>query len=99
MYLAIAGGQGWLYQSIYKLAKQSPAKQRIIFLDYVNYADIMSMSNNADVLIQEIINFKENETDELRKKRIAIAKAFTYSGHLQKIEDFINETHRTDNRQ
>jgi len=51
LYLVIAGGQGWLYQKIYKLARQSKVGSRIIFLNYVSPADRFGLYQKAQMLV------------------------------------------------
>ncbi|MCL4216293.1 MAG: glycosyltransferase family 4 protein [Candidatus Hydrogenedentes bacterium] len=48
--LVIAGGKGWLYDSIFAAAEASPAKARIRFLDYVPGGDLPALMAGADVL-------------------------------------------------
>ncbi|MBU1037357.1 glycosyltransferase family 4 protein [Patescibacteria group bacterium] len=51
IYLIIAGGKGWLYRRIYKTVQKSKAKNRIIFLDYVNSNDRWQLYYGAKLLL------------------------------------------------
>lgn len=51
LHLIIAGGKGWLYRKIFKLADRSNVRDRIIFLDYVNQDDRWQLYHNARALI------------------------------------------------
>jgi len=49
--LVIAGGKGWLYRKIFRRAADSPAKDRIKFLDYVSEADKPALYAAATALV------------------------------------------------
>ncbi len=49
--LVIAGGQGWKYKKIYRLWKNSPAKDRIKFLGYVENQDKPALYQLAKAFI------------------------------------------------
>lgn len=51
LHLVIAGGQGWLYQKIYRMARRSKNKDRIVFLDYINPEERWVLYQKAQLLV------------------------------------------------
>lgn len=51
LHLVIAGGKGWLYRNIYQLANQSKAKERVIFLNYIDPDDRWQLYQKAQALV------------------------------------------------
>lgn len=49
-HLLIGGGKGWLYDTIYRAAEASPARERIRFLDFVPEADLPTLYTAADAV-------------------------------------------------
>jgi glycosyltransferase involved in cell wall biosynthesis len=49
-HLVIAGDQGWLYSSIYQAAKESPARDAIRFLGFVDGDNLPVLMSEADVV-------------------------------------------------
>lgn len=50
-HLVIAGGKGWLYKRIFRITKESPYKNRIHFLGYVDAQDKMTIIKNAQMFV------------------------------------------------
>ncbi|MDM8521464.1 glycosyltransferase family 1 protein [Anaerolineales bacterium HSG6] len=48
-YLVIAGGKGWLYDDIFAAAENSPVKERIQFIGFVDDADLPALYTLADI--------------------------------------------------
>ncbi|MCX6785552.1 MAG: glycosyltransferase family 1 protein [Candidatus Komeilibacteria bacterium] len=49
--LVIAGGKGWLYRQIYRLAAKSPLKKQIHFINYIQPEDRFSLYRLAAALV------------------------------------------------
>ena len=49
--LVIGGRRGWLYKKIYQLAKDSPVKERIRFINYIESADRFELYRRAGLLV------------------------------------------------
>lgn len=49
--LVIAGGRGWLYQKIYKLAEKSKFKEHIKFINYIKPEDRFSLYRLASLFV------------------------------------------------
>lgn len=49
--LVLAGPKGWLYQDIYKIAKESPASDKIQFINYIDNEDKFTLYSLAELFV------------------------------------------------